>query len=89
MNSCEGIPAGRPCRGGRNIPCGGLSWKLDDLAPARLAGAEFVAVIRPPDHHAAALRQILGMQVGGPDLVAFLVGQLPFDGVGIEMAGFV
>lgn len=54
-----------------------LPWKLQNLAAARLAGAQFVQVIGPPLQQPAALGQMYGVQVGGEHAVAFAVAELP------------
>src|SRR3984893_15253248 len=45
---------------------------------------KIVEIIRPLLHHEAALGEVLGVVVGGADFVAFVMGKLAFDPIGME-----
>ena len=43
---------------------------------------QFIEVIRPALHHQFSFWKVFGMIVDGANVVAFAVGELPFDGIG-------
>ena len=43
-----------------------------------------VEIVRPLLHHTPALGEVLRVVVGGADLVAFVMGKLAFDAIGME-----
>ena len=45
---------------------------------------EIVETVRPLLHHAAALGEVLRVVIGGADFVAFVMGKLGFDPIGME-----
>ena len=52
----------------------------DDFA----AFGEIVEIVRPLLHHATPLGEVLGVVVGGANLVAFVMGKLAFDPIGMK-----
>jgi len=45
---------------------------------------KIVETVRPLLHHAAALGEVLRVVVGGADFVAFVMGKLAFDPIGMK-----
>ena len=45
---------------------------------------KIVEIVRPLLHHTPALGEVLRVIVGGADLVAFVMGKLAFDAIGME-----
>jgi hypothetical protein len=45
---------------------------------------KIIEIVRPLLHHAPAFGQVLRVVVGGTDLVAFVMGKLAFDPIGVK-----
>ena len=45
---------------------------------------KIIETVRPLLHHAPALGEVLGVVVGGANFVAFVVGKLAFDPIGMK-----
>jgi hypothetical protein len=45
---------------------------------------QLVEIVRPLLHHATSLGEVLRVVVGGADLVAFVMGKLAFDPIGMK-----
>jgi hypothetical protein len=45
---------------------------------------KIVEIVRPLLHHTPALGKVLGVVVGGADFIAFVMGKLAFDPIGME-----
>jgi hypothetical protein len=52
----------------------------DDLSTV----GKIVEIVSPLLHHASALGEVLRVIVGGADLIAFVMGKLAFDAIGME-----
>jgi hypothetical protein len=49
-----------------------------------LPPGKIVEIVRPLLHHATPLGEVLGVIVGGANLVAFVMGKLAFDPIGMK-----
>jgi hypothetical protein len=56
----------------------------DDLS----AFGKIVEIVRPLLHHTPALGEVLRVIVGGADFVAFVMGKLAFDPIGMNPISF-
>jgi hypothetical protein len=53
------------------------------------AFGKIVEIVRPLLHHAPALGEVLRVVVGGADFVAFVMGKLAFDPIGMKVGSFL
>jgi hypothetical protein len=52
--------------------------------PSELPSLQRVEIVRRLLHHAPALGEVFRVVVGGADLVAFVMGKLAFDPIGMK-----
>jgi hypothetical protein len=62
------------------LPLDFFSALNDDLSTI----GKIVEIVRPLLHHTPALGEVLRVVVGGADLVAFVMGKLAFDAIGMK-----